>query len=159
MIAWTVVLFCENYVPFVYTSNISDLKSKTTKDAALSKLLVEIRTGKWSDNQQLKAYSGIIKELSVFEGVRRNCIVVLQLLQKQILKIAHETHQGIVKTKRFLRARFSWPSMDQAVEAMIKCCSTCVLNQLLNKYTPLQPMPLPRGPWVKGGVVLMVSTY
>lgn len=45
--------------------------------------------------------------------------------------------------------------MDQAVETMIKSCSTCVLNQPLNKYTPLQPMPLPCGPWVKGAVVLM----
>ena len=25
----------------------------------------------------------------------------------------------------------------------------------LNKYTPLQPTPLPRGPWVKGGVDLV----
>lgn len=45
--------------------------------------------------------------------------------------------------------------MDQAVETMIKSCSACVLNQPLNKYTPLQPMPLPCGPWVKEAVVLM----
>ena len=76
-------------------------------------------------------------------------------LRKQILKLAHETHQGIVKSKQFLRAHFFWPSMDQAVEATIKGCSACVLNQPLNKYTPLQPTPLPRGPWVKGAVDLV----
>ena len=30
-----------------------------------------------------------------------------------------------------------------------------MLNQPLNKYTPLQPTPLPRGPWVKGAVDLV----
>ena len=45
--------------------------------------------------------------------------------------------------------------MDQAVEATIKGCSACVLNQPLYKYTPLQPTPLPRGPWVKGAMDLV----
>lgn len=35
---------------------------------------------------------------------------------------------------------------------MIKNCRACVLNQPLNKYTPLLPASLPRGPWVKGAV-------
>ena len=30
-----------------------------------------------------------------------------------------------------------------------------MLNQPLNKYTPLQPTPLPRGPWAKGAVDLV----
>ena len=45
--------------------------------------------------------------------------------------------------------------MDQAVEDTIKSCSACVLNQPLNKYTPLQTTPLPHGPWVKGAVDLI----
>ena len=123
----------------------------------MSKLLAQITGRKWSHNQQLKAYRGIKEELSVFEGVilLGNRIVVPQSLRKPILKLAHETHQGIVKTKQFLRARFFWPGMDQAVEDTIKGCSACVLNQPLNKYTPLQTTPLPRGPWVKGAVDLV----
>ena len=35
---------------------------------------------------------------------------------------------------------------------MIKNCRAYVLNQPLNKYTPLQPSPLPGGPWIKGAV-------
>ena len=38
---------------------------------------------------------------------------------------------------------------------MIRNCQACVVNQSLNKYTPLQPTPLPRGPWVKGAVDLV----
>ena len=66
-------------------------------------------------------------------------------------------HQGVVKTKQFLRVCFFWPGMDQAVEVTIKGCSACVLNQPLNKYTPLQLVHLPHGPWVKGAVDLVGS--
>lgn len=132
------------------------MKSETSKDVTLSKLLTEIQSQNWSYDQQLKAYSGIKDELSVFEGVilRGVDIVVPQSLWRQILKLA-ETHQRIIKTKQFLRARFFWPHMSQAVEDMIKGCSARVLSQPLNGYTPLQTTPLPRGPWVKGALDLV----
>ncbi|XP_022808881.1 uncharacterized protein K02A2.6-like [Stylophora pistillata] len=155
----------ENYVRFVYTSNmsglqavtLSDMKVQTSKDATLSKLRSQIQSGTWSSDQQLKAYSGIKEELTIFEGVilRGNRIVVPQSVRKQILKLAHETHQDIVKTKQFLRARSFWPGMDQDVETLIKGCSACVVNQPLNKCTPAQPTPLPRGPSIKRAVDLV----
>ena len=37
----------------------------------------------------------------------------------------------------------------------VKNYQPCVLNQPLNKYSPLQPTPLPCGPWVKGAVDLV----
>ena len=45
--------------------------------------------------------------------------------------------------------------MDDATETMEKNCQGCVVNQPLDKYTPLQPTPLPLGPWVKGAVDLV----
>ena len=154
---------CENYVGFVSTSNtsdfqavtLSDMRTETSRDVMLSKLFVQIQSGKWSHD--LKPYNRVKEELSVCDGVifRGNQIVVPQSLQKQILKLAHKTHQGIVKTKQFLRKRFFWPRMDEATQTMIRNCQACMLNQPLNKYTPLQPTPLPRGPWVKGAVDLV----
>ena len=107
--------------------------------------------------QDLKPHNRLREELSVFEGVilRRNLIVVSQSLRKQILKLVHETHQGIVKTKQFLGTRFFWPGMDEAAESMIKNCPACMVNQPLNNYMPLQPTPLPLGPRVKGAVDLV----
>ena len=68
---------CEDYVRFICTPNVSDLqavtlsemRSKPSKDATLSKLLAEIHIRKWSNCELLKAYSGIKEELSVFKGV------------------------------------------------------------------------------------------
>ena len=114
---------------------LCDMKKHSSEDATLSKLLSQIQNGKWSSDQKLEPYSGIKGELSVFEGVilRGNCIVVLQSLRKQILKLAHEMHQGIVKTKQFLREPFFWCGMDQDVETLIKACSAYVVNQPLNR--------------------------
>ena len=56
------------------------MKSETSKDATLNKLLTEIQSLRWSYNQQLQVYSGIKEELSVFEGLilQGNPIVVPQ---------------------------------------------------------------------------------
>ena len=60
---------------------------------------------------------------------KSNCRFSLVL--KQILKLAHETHQGNVKTKQLLRVRFFLP--DQAARETFKGCSAFVLNQPLNQ--------------------------
>ena len=121
------------------------------------KLLTQIQNGTRSSDQQLKAYRAIKGELAVFEGaiLRGNRIADPQSLGKQILKLAHETHHRIVKTKQFLHARFFWPRMDQDVETPIKACIACVVTQPINRYIPLQPTPLHHGPWVKGAVDLV----
>lgn len=151
-------IICEQYVKFVYDTRaldlqavtLSDMSCETCRDDTLSKLPVQIQSGKWSSDKEFKPFSAIRQELSVYEGVilRGNRILVPPSLRKKVLKLSHETHQGIVKTKQFLRSRFYWPGMDESVETMIKNCQACILNQPLNKYTPLQPAQLPRGPWV-----------
>ena len=77
---------CENYVRFVYMSNMSDLqvltlsdmRCETSKHVTLSKLLAQIQNEKWSRNTDLEPYSCIKDQLSIFEGVilRGNRIVV-----------------------------------------------------------------------------------
>lgn len=118
------------------------------------KLVKQINNCKWSRGETLKPFKAVKDELSVYEGVilRGNQIVVPLSLQKKILKLLHDTHQGIVTTKQFHRSRFFWQGMDSAAEAIIKNCRACVLNQPLKKYTPFQPSSLPCGPWVKGAV-------
>ena len=105
---------CENYVRFVYDTNMLDLQAvtlaershETRRDDTLSKLIEHIQDGKWSRDEKLKPFKAVKEELSVYEGVflRGNRIVVPSSLQKKILKLSHETHQGIVKTKQFLRS-------------------------------------------------------
>jgi hypothetical protein len=48
------------------------------------------------------------QELSCFEGIllRVDRIVIPSKLQQSILKLAHETHLGIVNIKQLLRPKF-----------------------------------------------------
>ena len=60
--------------------DVTSSMRKNSNHATLSKLLTEIQSRKWSYDQELKAYSAIKEELSVFEGVilRGNRIVIPQ---------------------------------------------------------------------------------
>ena len=71
------------------------------------------------------------------------------------MHIAHETHQGVVRTKQFLSNKFYWPNMDIDIERMIRNCNACVLNQPLHEDQPLQPLELPPRPWTKLGIDLV----
>ena len=53
----------------------------------------------------------------VIRGMR---IVVPSSLRDRVLELAHEGHQGIVKTKDRLRSKVWWPSMNAMVERHCK---------------------------------------
>ena len=59
----------------------------------------------------------------VIRGTHR--VVVPREIQPKLIQIAHDTHQGIVRTKQRLRELYWWPGMDAAVETAIKSCVTC----------------------------------
>ena len=62
------------------------------------------------------------------------------------MKITHECHQGVVKTKDRLGSKVWWPKMDSDVEKLCKVCHRC---QVFSGYGP------PRGPWQDCSVDLM----
>ena len=68
-----------------------------------------------------KQYKNVAEELSVVKAVllRGDKIVIPTSLQNKAVKIAHEGHQGLVKTKQFLRSRVWFPRMDERVSAIV----------------------------------------
>jgi hypothetical protein len=44
-----------------------------------------------------------------------NIILIPQELRKRVVKLAHEGHQSIVKTKSLLREQFWFPGIDRLV--------------------------------------------
>jgi len=45
-----------------------------------------------------------------------------------MLNIAHEGHQGIIKTTSLLRNRVWFPSIDKSIINLIKNCPQCEMN-------------------------------
>ena len=87
-------------------------------------------------------------------------------LQKQVVKLAHEGHQGLVKTRTLLCSKVWFPRMDSLVDSIVKWCTPCQVAMPKFSRGPLQMTPLPNGPWeqvsidfceVAGHYVLVVT--
>ena len=60
------------------------------------------------------------------------------------IALAHEGHQGLVKTKKLLREKVWFPGIDKQI---INRCVACQANGPENRPDPLQMSPLPPEPW------------
>ncbi|GFR72332.1 transposon Tf2-1 polyprotein [Elysia marginata] len=105
-------------------------------------------TGRWND-KSVSALKFVKEDLSVFDGIilRQNRIVIPTSLQMQIIKLAHASHQVIVKTKQLIGEKVWFPGIDQQVESHLKGCIPCQSSVTLKKRDPLQMSPLPKHPW------------
>ena len=63
------------------------------------------------------------------------------------MALAHEGHQGIVKTKQLLREKVWFPKIDQEVESLLAGCVACQACGPETRPDPLQMSPLPPEPW------------
>lgn len=95
----------------------------------LSALRQQLLTGwpkiKKTLSPELAPYFHIRDELAaqdslVFRGSYR--LVVPVSLRGALINLAHQGHQGIVRTKQRLRDLYWWPGMDQSAQSSITSC-------------------------------------
>ena len=100
--------------------------------------------------QSLAAYRSVFSELSIAENgivLRGERIVPPSSLWLTYVELAHEGHQGMVKTKRLLRSKLWFPGIDRLDEKRIADCLAC------QAYSRDEPRPdstmteLPPEPW------------
>ena len=158
----------ERYVHFIAAHStpkamtLSEIRQATRADKTFQKIMELIRTNQWSmvqaesdvpdvDVSELKLFSKVKEELTVNEAddliLRGARIVVPKALRQRTLALAHEGHQGIVKTKRLLREKIWFPRIDREVESLFASCIACQANGPETKPDPLQMSPLPPAPW------------
>ena len=94
-------------------------------------------------------YDPIFTELAVVGGliVRGARIVVPKSLRDKVVKLAHEGHQGITKTKEYLRTRVWFPGLAKLVEAHVHHCHPCQVVTMSHEREPLRMTPMPRESW------------
>ena len=73
------------------------------------------------------SYKAVKEELCVLGQVvmRGSRIVMPQGLSDQTINLAHEGHQGMVRTRARLWEKVWWPPMDKKVEKAIRECHPC----------------------------------
>ena len=150
----------ESYISFVAEQAIpramtnEELIEETNNDERLVILRKIVRKEEVVDNEILKnvqsEFKHVLNELTVTkEGLilRDTRLVIPSSLQLKVMKIAHEGHQGISKTKSLLRTKVWFSSMDRKVEDLIKECAACQFNGKTFNSQPLQQTPIPARPW------------
>ena len=147
----------EEYVYFVtkYATPIAittrEIEQKSGVDDELREVRKAIRTGDWNKLPHFKHIKNEFTNISCLL-LRNQRIVIPKCLRNQILDLAHEGHQGIVKCKSRLREKVWWPGIDKDVENYVKNCKSCLLMSRDNRPEPLNPTPLPDRPWQHIGV-------
>ena len=158
----------EEYVKFLSAHavpkamSLEDIHLATKADATLQKLAEIIRTDDWHiltdeavstgiNVAELKLFSKIRDELTVSDDsnviLRGTRIIIPAALRQQAMAIAHEGHQGLVKTKQLLREKTWFPGIDENVKKLIGNCIACQANGPASRPDPLQMSPLPPEPW------------
>ena len=124
-----------------------EIERASAEDPTLQLLFNCIQTDEWSAMQP--SYRAMKDEYWTPGQLvmRGNRIVLPEKLWKQTILLAHEGHQGIVRTKSRLREKVWWPDMDKQVEKLIRSCHPCQLVGPRPKPEPVRSTTLPDGPW------------
>ena len=104
-----------------------------------------------ADQSELKLFRKLKDELTVSDNsdivLKNSRIVIPTVLREKAISLAHEGHQGLVKTKRLLREKVWFPGIDLHAKRTIETCLACQANSPDNRPDPLQMSPLPPAPW------------
>nr|XP_058962028.1 uncharacterized protein K02A2.6-like [Pocillopora verrucosa] len=119
-----VKMIAEESTPVVLTAK--EVERASEEDPELTSVRHYIQSGDWSQCK-MPHFLCVKNELCVLGKLvlRGTRIVIPQSLRKQVLHLAHEGHQGIVKMKSRLRTKVCWPKMDTDAERICKSCHGC----------------------------------
>ena len=99
---------------------------------------------------KLKEELAIVKDENNGERkilLRGTRLIIPKSLQAQIIALAHEGHQGVIKTKQLVREKVWFSGIDTMVERICKECIMCQAATPTNTSEPLQMTELPEKKW------------
>ena len=136
----------ENSVPVALS--FREIEEASYNDEELCQVKSWVRTGDW-EHCTLSSYLPIKDELCIYGDIllRGTRIVVARILLDKVVRLVHEGHQGMAKTKYRLRNEVWLLGMDKDVEKVCKVCHGC---QVTSGYDPPKPMSRvlpPTAPW------------
>ena len=144
----------EDYICFVATNSfpdaitIQEVEGESEKDPELSMVRNCILNDSEWENVDV-SFRSVRQELSVLGKlvIRGTRLVIPKLLQKMVLNLAHEGHQGIVKTKHRLKSKVWLPNIDKEAERVCRTCHGCQVVQLPSQPEPMLRTSMPESLW------------
>jgi hypothetical protein len=138
-----------------------EFQRHTQKDEDLQKVMKYIKNG-WPKEikkvePQLRTYWKIQEELQEIEGIifKQDQLVVPKTLRKEMMKLLHQPHFGITKTKLRAKEVFYWPFMNNEITLMVENCKLCAKYQPAKQKEPLILHSIPKTPFAKLGMDIL----
>ena len=102
--------------------NLDTIQEATQNDATLQAVIRAIKTGNWIEESKeisvdqavFRSMSKLKEEMAIIEDensgerkilLRGTRLIIPKSLQAQIIALAHEGHQGVIKTKQLVREK------------------------------------------------------
>ena len=125
-----------------------EVERESENDPDLCSVRHYIQSGDWSQCK-MPHYLSLKNELCVLGKLvmRGTRIVIPQSLRSEVLRLAHEGDQGIVKMKNRLRTKVWWPKIDHDAAQVCKSCHGCQVVGEFCAPEPMQRVEPPSGPW------------
>ena len=145
----------EEYVHYIARNavpkamSLTQLQQATSQDPVLQQVHQSVVSGNWTKTKETHPHFCVKVELTATESLllRGSRIVIPASLQSTTLQLAHEGHQGIVRTKQLLREKVWWPGIDKDVEHLIRSCISCQAQSFQSCPQPLTMTEMPSRPW------------
>lgn len=132
------------------------IKQETATDQTLQDVIQCYKTNQWHKIRDTHTSLWSVRhEITVTPDnivLKANCIVIPSSLQDQVIKLAHQGHQGVTKTKALLRSKTWFPMINQKTEEAVKKCLPCQASTTAHNREPLQMTELPDYPWQRVSV-------
>ncbi len=115
-----------------------EIARETCKDPIFSRVLNWVLKG-WPVGKLDKEFEPYIRrqhELAVHKGCR---VVVPPTFRRDVLRMLHDSHLGIVRTKALARSYVWWPSMDAEIERLVQTCKECQATRHAPPRAPVFP--------------------
>jgi hypothetical protein len=126
---------------------VQDVAAATDADQTLQQLKLAVQKGHLDVHAQpaLKEYARFFDALSIIEGVlcREDKVLIPAALQRQVVEIVHEAHQGITKTKQYVRATMWFPKIEERLSG----CHLCQAVTDSHHKEPILLTEMPQEPW------------
>ena len=134
----------EQYINFLSAEatpkavTLQEIEDATKADRVLQQAIEALHTGQWTpaihqtpaaDKPALQALKRVQRELSTNSDgtllLKGSQIILPVTLEQRVLTLAHEGHQGVVKSKQLLREKVWFLGINHKVELTIKNCIPC----------------------------------
>ncbi len=126
---------------------IEFIRNAAEFDEEYQQIVQALKTGKYIhtliDDHPAKQFKNIWSELSLLDDSNRTLIlfgtriVIPKQERKNILKLLHKPHAGIIKTKQQARQLYYWPGMNSDIVNTIEGCQACQENLCSQTVEPL----------------------